>query len=183
MARPIPLIIGSKLYAGANLPFYVSQSMVTSWLTARGFSAIRWHKRSDPLPLGLDPTKDPQYDDDWDVWAEAQYVGPQSGSLQPPADPAWMRVELPATGTSAIPKPATAAPAGTSLPPPPSLPSGNPAPQIGAILADPVIVRRRRIGVVVAVFGALLAATGIGWTMMHKRPSEAPTPPVEPDEP
>lgn len=185
MARPIPLIIGSKIYAGANLPFYVSQGMVTSWLAARGFTAIRWHKRSEPLPLGLDPTKDPQYDDDWDVWAEAQYTGAQSGSLQPPADPSWMRVELPATGTSAIPKPATAASAGTTLPPPPSLPSFAPpsAPQMGAIVADPVIVRHRRIGVVVAVLGGLLAAAGIGWTMMAKRSPEASTPPVEPDEP
>ena len=180
MARPIPLILGSKLYAGANLPFYISQSMVTSWLATRGFSGIRWHKRSEALPVGLDPRKDPQYNDDWDVWAEAQYTGAQSGSLQPPADPAWMRVELPATGTSAIPQPATAA----SGRPPPSLPSGIPAaPQKVAIVADPVILRHRRIGVVVAVLGGFLAAAGIGWTMMAKRSPEASTPPVEPDEP
>lgn len=185
MARPIPLIIGSKLYAGASLPFYVSRSMVTSWLAARGFTAIKWHTRSEALPLGLDPKKDPQYDDDWDVWAEAQYSGVQSGQLLPPADPSWMRVELPAIGTSATtPRPATAAPAGTNLPRPPSLPVGPPAPQIAPIVSDPVIVRRRQIGVVVAVLGVFLAAGGIGWTMMAaKRSPEASTPPIEPDEP
>ena len=183
MARAIPLISGSKIYAGANLPFYVTQGMVTSWLTSRGFSQIEWHKRSEPLPLGLDPKKDPQYDDDWDVWASGQYTGSQSGAITPPADPSWMRVELPATATSATPSPATAAPSAATPSPLPSLSPGTPAPQSGVIVADPAILRRRRIGVVVAVLGALLAASGVGWTIMARRSSEPAKPPPEPDEP
>jgi hypothetical protein len=169
MARAIPLISGSRIYAGANLPFFVSQGMVTSYLAARGFTDVQWHKRSESLPAGLDPTKDPQYDDDWDVWAEAQYAGLQSGTLNPPANPAWMRVELPGTATSAISSPATAAPSAATLPPPLGLGSGAAAPQTAAIVADPVIVRRRRLGVVVAVLGGILAASGVGWTIMAKR--------------
>lgn len=177
MARPIPLIVGSKLYAGANLPFYISQGMVTSWLTARGFSAIKWHKRSEPLPIGLDPTKDPQYDDDWDVWAEGQYTGAQSGSLTPPADPSWMRVELPAVGTSANSTFATATPTDAK----PSLPAVSAAPQIEDDLA---LTRRRRIGVAVAILGGLIAASGIVWSIIqHRSPEEAPTTPNPPDEP
>lgn len=181
MARPIPLIPGSRIFAGANLPFYVSQHMVTRWLNARGFDGIHWHKRNEPLPLGLDPTRDPQYDDDWDVWADGRYTRTQSGSLAPPADPAWLRVELPTTGTSAILTSATAVPAGTT-PPLPSLLSGNPAPQMAAIVADPVIVRHRRMGLVVAVLGLCLIG-GVWWTMMAKRSPEAPPKPsTEPGE-
>lgn len=180
MARPIPLIIGSRIYSGTNLPFYVSQGMVTGWLQARGFSDIQWHKRSEPLPVGLDPQKDPQYDDDWDVWAEGRYTGSQSGTLTPPADPSWMRVELPGTATSAIPTPATAAPPAASLPPPSPASVLSPAPQTVKIVADPVIVRRHRLGVAVAVLGGLLAVGGAAWTMMTRR---SPEPPVQPDEP
>jgi hypothetical protein len=183
MARPIPLIVGSRIYAGANLPFYVSQGMVTSWLANRGFTGIRWHDRSEPLPLGLDPQKDPQYDDDWDVWAEGQYSGTQSGQLDPPADPAWMRVELPAPAAGANPRNATAAPPVATLPSPPVSSGPAFAPQMGPILTDPVIVRQRRFGVAVAVFGALLAAGGLGWTIMHRRPPEAPEATPEPGEP
>lgn len=184
MARAIPLIVGSRIYAGANLPFYVSQGMVTSYLENRGFTGIKWHKRSEPLPAGLDPQKDPQYDDDWDVWAEGQYSGLQAGQLEPPADPAWMRVELPATATSGSSPVATAAPPPATLPPPLDLhPASPPAPQMGPILADPVIVRQRRCGVVVAVLGALLATGGVAWTIMAKRSSEAPDDAPEPDEP
>ncbi len=181
MARPIPLIVGSKIYAGANLPFFVSKGMVTSWLEARGFTGIKWHERSEPLPAGLDPTKDPQYDDDWDIWAEGTYAGAQSGQVTPPADPSWMRVELPAVGTSAIPGVATAAPPAAVLPPPLSLNTGGPsAPLVGPIVADPVIVRQHRIGVAVAVLGGLLAVGGIGWSIMAKR---SPEPLPEPGEP
>ena len=180
MARAIPLIVGSRIYAGANLPFYVSQGMVTSYLENRGFSGVQWHKRSDPLPPGLDPTKDPQYDDDWDVWAEGMYAGLQNGQIEPPADPAWMRVELPATATSATPSPATATPPAATLPPPLGLPAGPPAPQASSIVPDPVIVRKRRLGVAVAVFGAFLATGGLAWTIMAKRSPEPPPPPDEP---
>jgi hypothetical protein len=181
MARAIPLIVGSRIYAGANLPFYISKGMVTDWLEHRGFTGVQWHKRNEPLPFGLDAQKDPQYDDDWDVWAEAQYSGLESGQLEPPADPAWMRVELPATATSAIPPRATAAPGAATLLPPPSLsPPSPPAPQMGQIVTDPVVVRQRRLGVAVAVFGGFLAAGGLAWTMMSKR---SPEPLPEPDEP
>lgn len=181
MARAIPLIVGSRIYAGANLPFYISKGMVTDWLEARGFTGVQWHDRSEPLPNGIDPQKDPKYDDDWDVWAEAQYSGLGSGQLEPPADPAWMRVELPAMGTSASAPSATATPGSATLPPPPALgPPGPFAPQTDQILTDPVIVRRRRLGVAVALFGACVAAGGVAWTMMAKR---SPEPVSEPDEP
>lgn len=178
MARAIPLITGSRIYAGANLPFYVSQGMVTGYLENRGFRNIKWHKRSEPLPPGLDPQKDPQYDDDWDVWAEGQYSGLQSGQLNPPADPAWMRVELPAVGTGATPGPATATPPAATVPSPPGLPARPPAP-LASISSDPVIVRKRRVGIAVAIFGALLATAGLGWTIMSRRSAEPAAPAEE----
>ena len=180
MTRPIPLIVGSRIFAGANLPFFVSKGMVTAYLQNRGFSGIRWHTRSEPLPIGLDPTKDPQYDDDWDVWAEGMYAGLQNGQLQPPADPAWMRVELPATGTSAIPDSATATSDAATLPPPLALTAGPSAPEASLIVPDPVSVRKRRLGIAVAIFGACIATGGLAWSIMAQRSPEPVPPPEEP---
>lgn len=171
MSRPIPLIAGAKFYAGADLPFYISKSMVTSWLNARGFSAVKWHDRKEPLPNAIDPTADPTYDDVWDYWAEATYTGSQGGQLTPPADPAWLRIELP---QGVAPQPtvdATAGPGGlpavgTAIL---NAPNAPPAPRL-----DPLVARRYRLGVAVAVFGALLTGGSIWWTVRHPKPKMLP---------
>jgi hypothetical protein len=178
MARSIPLIAGAKYYAGANLPFYVSRSMVTGYLEGKGFSAIRWHDKGDAMPAGLDPMKDPQYSDDWDEWAEATYAGTGSGVLQPPASPAWLRVELPAAATSPVlPLPATApGPAAQSLPP--SATSNLFAPD--SIAVDPVIARAKRLGVVAVFAGGLTLAGSLFWSILRGRAERANTDEVQP---
>jgi len=170
MARLIPLIPGSKVYAGANLPFYVSQRMVTDYLTGKGFRNVVWHDRDQALPMGIEPAKDPQYDDDWDVWASADYLG-QAGQLNPPADPSWLRVELPPAPAPASPPFAAAAPAGGAQGPLPALTSGvSSAPLLRPIVTDPAIVRRYRLGVAAAVFGAALALGAAAWDIFRSPP-------------
>lgn len=178
MARLIPLIPGSRLYAGANLPFYVSQRMVTNWLLDRGFRNVTWHDRGQPLPAGMIPSTDPAYDDDWDVWASADYAGPP-GQLAPPTDPSWLRVALPATAAPPSPPFAAAAPSGGSQGPLPALTAGgSPAPLLRPIVTDPAIVRRYRLGVAAAVFGAAMALGCAAWGIFHQRHPE-PTKPTE----
>ena len=184
MSRAIPLIPGSRLYAGASLPFIVSKSMVTNWLTARGFRNVVWHERDEALPTGIVPRLDPGYDDDWDLWATADYSGP-TGSLEPPADPSWMRVVLPvAASTPQLPFAATA-PALGQPGPLPALPatSSTTAPQSRSIVPDPVIVRRYRLGVAAAVFGGALALGAAAWGIFTRTPSKASEPPDSTDEP
>lgn len=169
MARSIPLIVGATYYAGANLPFYVTRSMVTNYLEGKGFVGIRWHDRDQALPASLDPTKDPAYDEDWDSWAEARYQGNTSGVLDPPASPAWIRVELPVTSAS----PVLGLPAAT----PGTIGTQAQSPTAGvarvapaAIVSDPVMARQRRLGVAASVVGGFLIAWfGVG-AIVRARP-------------
>lgn len=94
----IALVKGSKYWAGASRPFFVSQSMVSSYLSGKGFVNIAWHKRSQPLPSDVDPRADKSYDDDWDEWVSADYEGP-NGSLNPPTSIPWLVVHLPSVAT------------------------------------------------------------------------------------
>lgn len=164
----IPLIPGATYYAGADLPFYVSRAMVTNYLEGKGFRGVRWHDREDALPGGLDPSKDPQYSDDWDSWAEAEYSGSGSGVFDPSASPSWIRVELPAVA----PSPVIALPAAT----PGTTGTQAPSQTMGAIrvapvaaVSDPVIVRQHRLGVAASVVGGLLVAWfGVGPIMRRR---------------
>jgi hypothetical protein len=176
MARSIPLIAGARYFAGANLPFYVSRAMVTGYLENRGFRNVRWHDRETALPGGLDPTKDPQYSDNWDEWAEAEYSGLGSGVLDAPADPAWLRVELPAAVTAPI-----ALPAAASSPPPAQSTNLMGAARVApaAIITDPVIVRQRRLGVAASVVGGLLVAW-FGIVPIVRQRTQKPTDEVQP---
>ncbi len=99
----IALVPSSKYWAGASRPFYVSQGMVTSYLTGKGFTNVRWHKRSEALPTDVVPSQDSSYDDDWDEWVSAEYSGP-TGSLNPPTTIPWLIVHMPSV---AQPTPAT----------------------------------------------------------------------------
>lgn len=173
MARDIPLIPGATYYAGADLPFYVSRSMVSGYLEGRGFTNIRWHDRDEALPASLDPQRDPQYSDDWTEWAEATYRGSGSGVLAPPASPAWLRVELPAT-TGQTPPAATP---GTPLG---QLSSTASSPVAPASIVDPVIVREKRLGVAATVVGGALVLGGLFWSLRQRRRELYE---VQPDEP
>jgi hypothetical protein len=163
----IPLIVGATYYAGANLPFYVSRSMVTNYLKGKGFVGVRWHDREDPLPTTLDPTKDPSYDDDWDSWAEAQYQGNMSGVLDPPASPAWLRVQLPAA-QSVISLPAAAPGTNGNQQ---SLTADVTRVAPVAIVVDPVLVRQRQLGVAATVVGGILVAW-FGFGAIVKAPNQ-----------
>lgn len=90
----VALVTGAKYWAGASRPFYVGQGMVTTYLQNRGFANVRWHKRTEPLPAGIDPRSDTAYSDDWDEWVSADYVG-KAGSLSPPTNIPWLIVYLP----------------------------------------------------------------------------------------
>lgn len=104
----IALVNGSKYWAGANRPFFASQSMISGYLRGRGFSNVVWHERSEALPSNVTPRSDPTYDDDWDEWVSADYNGP-AGSLSPPVAIPWLIVHLPsvaqqsATTTAKVP--------------------------------------------------------------------------------
>lgn len=105
----IALVAGSKYYAGADRPFFVSQGMVTSWLIGKGFSNVAWHKRAESMPAAVVPTKDPNYDDSWDEWVSADYTGPP-GSVDPPVALPWLIVLLPTAAAATAQKPAPAPP-------------------------------------------------------------------------
>lgn len=178
MGRSIPLIVGAKYYAGASRPFYVTQSMVTGYLEGKGFRAVHWHDRDEALPAGLDPAKDPEYSNDWDEWAEAEYSGSGSGVLDPPAAPKWLRVELPAVA----PNPVIALPAatpGTTGTQPPSQTTTPTRVAPVAIVPDPVIVRQHRLGVAASVVGGLLVAW-FGFGAIVRRRTETQRDEVQP---
>lgn len=146
----IPLISGATYYAGANRPFYVSRGMVTNYLENKGFRSVRWHDRDERLPAGIVPQSLADYDDDWDEWVTAEYAGP-SGSLDAPASPAWVKIELPAA------QPAAQLPAATPRTPS-ELGSGQTVPirvaPVGA--SDQALVREKRLGVAASVAGAIV---------------------------
>jgi hypothetical protein len=90
-AFKIILESGYRYYAGMSLPWYVSRGMVTTKLKEQGFVEITWHERgATPLPTNVKPRAICKgYDDDWDLWCMATYVGP-SGDGELPAKPAWI---------------------------------------------------------------------------------------------
>lgn len=178
MARSIPLIVGAHYYAGANLPFYVTRSMVTGYLEGKGFRGVRWHDRDAALPGSLDPKRDPEYSDDWDSWAEAEYSGNGSGVLDPPASPAWLRVELPAIASAPVIALPAATP-GTTGTQAPSLMAGATRVAPVAIVSDPVIVRQHRLGVAASVVGGLLVAW-FGFGAIVRRRTETDRDEVQP---
>ncbi len=103
----IALVNGSKYWAGASRPFFISQGTVSSYLRGKGFSNIVWHERSEALPSNVTPRSDPTYDDDWDEWVSADYNGP-AGSISPPTSIPWLIVHLPSVAqTSTTTKPST----------------------------------------------------------------------------
>ena len=103
----IALVKGSKYWAGASRPFFVSQSMVTGYLQGKGFTNIAWHKRREPLPAGINPQAEPGYDDDWDEWVSADYQG-ATGSLSPPTSIPWLVVHLPSVAAQTSQAPVAA---------------------------------------------------------------------------
>ena len=147
----IPLLSGATYYAGANLPFYVSHGMVTNYLEGKGFRNVQWHDRDVPLPSTVAPPQGlADYSDDWDEWASAEYSGP-SGALDPPASPAWVKVDLPAV------KPAAQLPAVASSTPSASAPSQTvPARVAPAGAADKALTRQKRLGAAASVAGAIV---------------------------
>jgi len=106
----IALVNGSKYWAGASRPFFISQGTVGSYLRGKGFSNIVWHERSEALPATVTPRSDPTYDDDWDEWVSADYNGP-AGSISPPTSIPWLIVHLPSVAQTA---PSTAKPSTTT---------------------------------------------------------------------
>lgn len=179
MARNLPLVRGAKYYAGANLPFYVSRAMVTDYLEGKGFQSVRWHDRDEPLPAFLDAKRDPQYSDDWDSWAEAEYMGTTAGVLDPPASPAWMRIELPVSATAPVVTLPAATP-GTANAYPSQMSAATRVAPV-AIVSDPVIVRQRRLGVASSVLGGFLVAWfGIGAIVRGRTSSRTQSNEVQP---
>lgn len=107
----IALVNGSKYWAGASRPFYISQGTVSSYLRGKGFSNVVWHERSEALPATVTPRSDPTYDDDWDEWVSADYNGP-AGSISPPTSIPWLIVHLPSVAQTAT---TTAKPSTTTV--------------------------------------------------------------------
>jgi hypothetical protein len=109
----IALVNGSKYWAGASRPFFISQGTVSSYLRGKGFSDIVWHERSEALPASVTPRSDPEYSDDWDEWVSADYNGP-AGSISPPVAIPWLIVHLPSvaqqTTTTGTAKPPASTP-------------------------------------------------------------------------
>lgn len=101
MARTVQLVPGLRYWAGADLPWFVPESVVTSAAKDLGFDDPQWHERSEAPPV--DPTTDPQYQDDWTSWATAIYVG----TAQPyelPSGLKWFVAEQRAAAPAKPPK-------------------------------------------------------------------------------
>jgi hypothetical protein len=109
----VALVNGSKYWAGASRPFFISQGTVSSYLRGKGFSNIVWHDRSEALPSTVTPRSDPTYDDDWDEWVAADYNGP-AGSISPPVAIPWLIVHLPSVAQQASTTSTTKPPASTA---------------------------------------------------------------------
>lgn len=100
-------------FAGFSVPFFVSNSMISTKLETMGFREIKIFDRTDKAPP-VNARLDPRYADDWDQWLTAEYVGkPQA--LDMPSQIKWL---LHAT------RPAQGAP--PASPPPGLPPAGKP---------------------------------------------------------
>jgi hypothetical protein len=66
------------LFVGINRPWYASRGAVRSELRnlGAGVVSIRFFDREQPLPSGVNPRRDPLYQDNWDEWIELTYDGP-----------------------------------------------------------------------------------------------------------
>jgi hypothetical protein len=95
----ISLVPGGRYYGGANLPFFISRGMVEGWLVSKGFSSIVWHARSEPLPWDVNPRNDPEYDDTWDEWISASYLGTPN-VISAPSKPSWLIVIVPSSSSA-----------------------------------------------------------------------------------
>lgn len=104
----IELVPNATYYAGADRPFFVTQSMVSDYLRDKGFADIAWHKRKVALPSNVNPRGAAKYSDEWDEWVSATYTG-AAGTLDPPVDLPWVVIDRPQTTTS-IASPSTRAP-------------------------------------------------------------------------
>ncbi len=100
MARTIQLVPGLRYWAGADLPWFVPESVVTSALRDIGFDAPQWHERSESPPV--DPHSDPAYLDDWSSWATAIYTG-QAKPYELPNGLKWIVAEQRATQPAPTP--------------------------------------------------------------------------------
>jgi hypothetical protein len=101
MARAVDLVTGTRYWAGADLPWFVPQTVVNAALRDLGFGEPTWHEREDPPPV--DPRSDPQYSDDWTSWATATYLGaPQRYTL--PGGIKWFVAEKGTSQTAPAPK-------------------------------------------------------------------------------
>ncbi|SRR6266700_157807 len=93
-------------YAGVNLPFFITESMVKGKIETEGLTNVIFHKRSEAMPP-VNVQKYPSYSDDWDTWISADYAGPKK-DLDIAKHWAWLLV---------VPAHASTGPAPTTAPP------------------------------------------------------------------
>lgn len=111
-------------YAGIDRPFYASQGAVADTLrTLFGVTDVRFHPKTDPLPPGVSPERDPDRSGPWSEWVSAEYSGPERSIVQ---EKLWSWLVF-------VPKPAARKPAepdaepyGPPLPPGWVLPLSTP---------------------------------------------------------
>lgn len=74
-------------YAGSIM---IPPSLVIERLTKEGFRNFSFGMRDvDDFPAGVDPKSDPRYQDSWDGWVQADYVG-LPRTMDRPADLSWL---------------------------------------------------------------------------------------------
>lgn len=66
-----------KWWGGYHAPFFISTSMLETFLKKQGFTDFEWQDREKdhPLPKNVNPKADPKYSDDWEAWVSANYKG------------------------------------------------------------------------------------------------------------
>jgi hypothetical protein len=70
-------------YAGIDRPFYASQEAVADTLrTLFGVTDVRFHPKTDALPSGVSPERDPNHAGPWSEWVSAEYSGPERSIVQ-----------------------------------------------------------------------------------------------------
>lgn len=98
-----------KWWGGYHAPFFISPSMLETFLKKQGFTDFNWQDRDaeHPLPAYINPKVDPKYSDNWEAWVSATYNGARRTVEIPHYDYVdWVLVQaqpLPATAPAKPP--------------------------------------------------------------------------------